>query len=474
MSFESLSFSTGFPDFCGPFPLPSGSYAMASLLSISAQVLFFTPLQTVTLEISIEAAITIFNFYGVERCAFTVADSIIIQVPAGANRRPDVAIRSATIISAQITESFQVSTWRLSQMDDALVDLNPTDPFVKLEVLVDLVLSEQLGICPPDATGAPACDPFTAKDCILVNKVYDQCFTEELVTSQIPVTSACPGVTIPAGATVGCFAITNSATCTYAGTVAVTPPLTPFFEEVLVINSFDVSAPIFVAGVTVCEPTLTLTGAARADLWVPPGTTVNCDILSFGDCTCTLLSSPTGLPAVLTCTGKICKEIQVTAPVKLLVPSFGFCEVPACTFLPQPGFACPPTPLFPPERQTSSIIQLVDILGVGIAGIVFSVLRLGSVIASATTDMTGTAAFPGIGGLQGGIDVVTFTFLSKQVSFPIPLEFIDITEVAHDSASSYSLVFTRTTVLGTRLTVTLNGFVEGTGALGVPLIIDVE
>ena len=76
--------------------------------------------------------------------------------------------------------------------------------------------------------------------------------------------------------------------------------------------------------------------------------------------------------------------------------------------------------------------------------------------------------------MQGGIDVVTFTFLSKQVSFPIPLEFIDITEVAHDSASSYSLVFTRTTVLGTRLTVTLNGFVEGTGALGVPLIIDVE
>jgi hypothetical protein len=59
--------------------------------------------------------------------------------------------------------------------------------------------------------------------------------------------------------------------------------LTPFFEEVLVLNSFDISAPILVAGVTVCALTLTLTGAARADLWVPPGTTVNCDIMSLSN-----------------------------------------------------------------------------------------------------------------------------------------------------------------------------------------------
>jgi uncharacterized repeat protein (TIGR01451 family)/fimbrial isopeptide formation D2 family protein len=163
-------------------------------------------------------------------------------------------------------------------------------------------------------------------DCILVNKVYDQCFSEDLVTSQIPVVSACPGVTIPAGATVGCIPVPGSATCSFAGTVAVTPPLTPFFEEVLVINSFDVVAPVFAAGVTVCAPTLTLTGAARAVMWAPPGTTVTCDILSFGDCSCTLLAGPTGLPTVLVCTGKVCKEIQVTAPVKLLVPSYGFCK----------------------------------------------------------------------------------------------------------------------------------------------------
>jgi hypothetical protein len=99
-----------------------------------------------------------------------------------------------------------------------------------------------------------------------------------------------------------------------------------------------------------------LTGAARADLWVPPGTTVNCDILSFGDCACTLLTGPTG-GFVITCTGKICKEIQITAPVKLLVPSYGFCDVPACTFLPQPGFVCPPEPLFPPQRPDPPIID---------------------------------------------------------------------------------------------------------------------
>jgi hypothetical protein len=176
--------------------------------------------------------------------------------------------------------------------------------------------------------------PATAKDCILVKKVYDQCFTEELVTSQMSLTSACPGVIIPAGATVGCIPVPGSATCTFAVTVPVTQSLTPFFEEVLVLNSFEVSAPIFVAGVTVCSPTITLTGAARADLWAPPGTTVTCDILSFGDCTCTLLASSTGLPVLLACIGKICKEIQVTAPVKLLVPSYGFCDLPACTFLP--------------------------------------------------------------------------------------------------------------------------------------------
>ena len=208
---------------------------------------------------------------------------------------------------------------------------------------------------PLSGNGVPT--PPTAKDCILVNKVYDQCFTEELVTSQVPLTSVCPGVTNPAGATVGCIPVPGSATCTFAGTVAVTPPLMPFFEEVLVLNSFQVNAPIFVAGATVCAPVLTLTGAARADLWVPPGTTVNCNILSFGGCTCTLLASQTGLPTALACTGKICKEIQVTAPVKLLVPSYGFCEVPACTFSPQPGFACPPTPLFPPERLRADAFE---------------------------------------------------------------------------------------------------------------------
>ncbi|MGD0621804.1 MAG: hypothetical protein ABSA82_04980 [Thermacetogeniaceae bacterium] len=309
----------------------------------------------------------------------------------------------------------------------------------------------------------PTCPSFTAKDCILVNKVYDQCFTEELVTSQIPVSSACPGVTIPAGAAVACSPIPGSATCTFAGTVAVTPPLTPYFEEVLVINSFQVSAPILVAGVTVCTPTLTLAGAARADLWVPPGTNITCDILSFGDCTCTLLASPTGLPVVLACTGKICKEIQVTAPVKLLVPSYGFCEVPACTFLAQPGFACPPTPLFPPERCQGT--PTVVLLGLGMngpaSGVTVYIYRAGVQVAIATTDLTGTASFPTIGGLEGAIDVVQFTFLGKLVSFPIPLEFVDVVGVAHDSATTCSLIFTQTGTTTTGLpilTVTINGF----------------
>ena len=309
----------------------------------------------------------------------------------------------------------------------------------------------------------PTCPPFTGKDCILVNKVYDQCFTEELVTSQIPVASVCPGVTIPAGATVACIPIPGSATCSFAGTVAVTPPLTPYFEEVLVINSFEVSAPILVAGVTVCSPTLTLTGAARADLWVPPGTTVNCDILAFGDCTCTLLASPTGLPVVLACTGKFCKEVQITAPVKLLVPTYGFCEVPACTFLAQPGFACPPAPLFPPQLcQSTPTVTLLGLDGTLISGVSVSVVRAGTSIDMEITNASGVASFPTIGGLEGAIDVVTFSYL-KLVSFPIPLEFVDVVGVAHDSATTCSLIFTQigTTTTGAPIfTVTINGYLS--------------
>jgi hypothetical protein len=222
--------------------------------------------------------------------------------------------------------------------------------------------------------------------------------------------------------------------------------------------------------VTVCTPTLTLTGAARADLWVPPGTTVTCDILSFGDCTCTLLASPTGLPVVLACTGKVCKEVQITAPVKLLVPTYGFCEVPACTFLAQPGFTCPPTPLFPPERcqGTPTVTVLGAVLGTvldlgapPVTSVLVSIVRAGVVVASATTDASGVATFPAIGGLEGAIDVVTFTFLSKLVSFPIPLEFVDVAGVAHDSATTCSLIFTQTgvTTAGSPIfTVTINGF----------------
>ncbi len=225
------------------------------------------------------------------------------------------------------------------------------------------------------------------------------------------------------------------------------------------INSFKVSAPILVAGVTVCAPTLTLTGAAQADLWVPPGTNVTCDILAFGDCDCTLLASPTGLPVVLACTGKICKEIQVTAAVKLLVPSYGFCEVPACTFLAQPGFSCPPTPFFPPDRcQAAPVITLLSAGDVGIAGMAVTVSRLGMMVASATTDVTGAVTFPAIGGLEGGIDVVAFLAPSgKLVSFAVPLEFTDMAGITHDSATTCSLTFTGTAVPGV-FAVIINGF----------------
>jgi hypothetical protein len=323
----------------------------------------------------------------------------------------------------------------------------------------------------------PTCPPFTAKDCILVNKVYDQCFTEDLVTEQVAVEFACPGVTIPAGATISCVPIPGTEDCQFAGTVAVTPPLTPFFEDVLILNSFAIRASIFANGVTICAPTLTLTGAVRANLWLPPGTAVSCNILSFGDCTCTILSSPTGLPIVLACTGKMCKEIQVTAPVKLLVPSYGFCELPACTFSAQPGFVCPTTPLFPPQRcQTPPTVTVLAVGGAPLIGTTISIIRtvngVPTIIASANTDILGSATFPTIGGLEAGLDVVQFISDSKVVQFPIPPEFVDVAQVAHDSATVCSLLFVGVAEPLNTYTVFINGFLLGTGELGIPQLID--
>ncbi len=326
----------------------------------------------------------------------------------------------------------------------------------------------------------PTCPPFTAKDCILVNKVYDQCFAEELGTSgTIPLRVVFPCIDIPPGSTVGCIPIPGSATCTFAGTVAVTPPLTPFFEEVLVLNSFEAVAPIFSpAGVTLCAHTVTISAAARANLWAPPGTSITCDIVSFGDCSCTLLTSPTGLPIQLACVGNICKELQVTAPVKLLVPTYGFCEVPACTFSAEPGFACLPQPLFPPERcQLPPTVTILAVGGAPLVGTTVTVTRLiggvPTVVATAVTDITGTAAFPTIGGLEGALDTVSFVSGGvKVVSFPIPIEFTDVLGVAHDSATACSLLFAGVAVLLNTYTVTVNGFLLGSGTIGVPALID--
>ena len=115
-------------------------------------------------------------------------------------------------------------------------------------------------------------------------------------------------------------------------------------------------------------------------------------------------------------------------------------------------------------------------LGAPPLGVVVSIVRtisgVPTVIASATTGITGTAAFPAIGGLEGAIDVVQFTFLNKLVSFPIPIEFIDVNGVAHGSATSCSLIFTQITSGVPLFTITINGFLLGSGAPGVPATVD--
>lgn len=314
------------------------------------------------------------------------------------------------------------------------------------------------GKCPP-VTGCP---PFTEKDCIEVFKVYDQCVAEEVLGSCVTAADFCL-TPIPADAVIDCSVVPGSAVCFFIGFGPFNPP---FFRPVRVLQRVQVSVTVSVGGVVICGPfTITLQTVTQALLWAPPGTSVQCQVLAVGDCVCEVATDPVTGDQLICCQVKICKDIQVKALVKLLVPSYGFCEMEPCVAIPQPEFPCPPEPVFPPQRcQEPPVVTLLNVAGVGLQGVPVSVIREvdgGTVTLTVTTGITGQAVFTNLGGFAGGLDTIQFTVGGKTVTFPIPVEFTDATGVLRDSATVCTITFAQTLVAGAFL-VTIDGNVFGT------------
>lgn len=193
------------------------------------------------------------------------------------------------------------------------------------------------GPCPP--TGCPPANEIV---CVYVPKVYDFCFEEDL---NVQCTTIRP-IVLPPGATAECEV--TDVLCT-TGTPVPTG-----------VDGFAI-LPVTVA----VETTLTLRTAAGALIGqvVPPPFTLSKSIVvcrpdprvvctceataACGDCTVTGND--------VCCQIATCLIVECDAPVKLLVPSYGFCEPTRCTpagF--PPGFICPPADIFPPQCDSTN------------------------------------------------------------------------------------------------------------------------
>lgn len=312
----------------------------------------------------------------------------------------------------------------------------------------------------PQTDGTPNCPPFSEKDCIEVFKVFDQCAGEEILGRCVKTTDFYQ-TTIPDDATVSCTVVPNTARCFFIGFGAFNPP---FFRPVLVQNQLDVEVTARnAAGAVIGEPfVITLQGIFQSQMWAPPGTLVQCQVIAVGDCSCNLTTDPATGDQLICCQVKVCKEIQIKALVKLLVPSYGFCELDPCTPVPQPFFPCPPEqPLYPPQRcQEDPVVILQEIDGSAITGTTVTITRAGTTV-SAVTDGTGTATFTTMGAIVAG-DVVQFTdpASDKLVSFTVPPTFTDQNGTAHDSNTVCSIRFQRTS--GTTFNIFIDGIQNGT------------
>jgi hypothetical protein len=187
------------------------------------------------------------------------------------------------------------------------------------------------GPCPP-----VGCPPATEIVCVYVPKVFDFCFEQDLNVQCTPLTEM-----VPVGTTAECTVtsvncVTGTSVPTGVDGFAILP-ITVTLTRVITLRSAaglvigEIVPPPFVLNKTivVCKPDARVTCACDA-------------IATCGDCTI--------IDDQICCQIGICLIVECDAPVKLLLPSFGFCTPTRCTpagF--PPGFTCPPADLFPPQ-----------------------------------------------------------------------------------------------------------------------------
>lgn len=208
---------------------------------------------------------------------------------------------------------------------------------------------------------------FVGTDCILTEKVFDQCFKEDVIVRSFTVPTgpgqACAGVDLAQVDRVDCQVV--SATCQVINVGPPLPPPAPPFNRIVTVQQDIVIEVCLVdetplGDVVLCCFTETVTEFNSVVLYVPEpgalfgpagGPFVFCEIVG-SLCYCNLALSPIGVPVGnVICTIKVCKVIEVTAFVKLLVPTYGYCVPRPCLAAPQEEeLICPPEDLFPPQQ----------------------------------------------------------------------------------------------------------------------------
>ncbi len=221
----------------------------------------------------------------------------------------------------------------------------------------------QPGPCPVNTeTGLRECYPPTDIDCIVAEKVFDQCVKEDIIYRSFAVPtglgSPCAGVDLTSVTRVACQVL--SAEC---AVVDVSAPIEDNTRIVTVRQDVELQIELWddCKPFPICTFTQTINDFYnQALLYVPPpgvlfgpagGPFVFCEIVNF---TCFGIPEtvPSGEPVNnVIITVKLCKIIEVTAFVKLLVPVYGYCIPRPCEEAPQQiEIECPPIgSLFPPQ-----------------------------------------------------------------------------------------------------------------------------
>lgn len=195
----------------------------------------------------------------------------------------------------------------------------------------------------PGPCGSGGCPAPTEIDCIEVTKVYDFCFqSESRDQCNFMIPENCGF--IPPGTTA-----MGTITAVDCSTQAITPISdSGGFANVTLLVTVTVGITLTGPdGSTLCTFSGQFFFFETVTLCAPAGVNVTCTAPATAVGPCAIIGNQVCCPI------NLCLLIQSVALVKLLVPTYGFCVPAPCVVSPFPPFACPPSPLFPPQCPTS-------------------------------------------------------------------------------------------------------------------------